>query len=84
MSTEIVNKRLGIAMKGLFKNVKKISTEYHVWYRGNAVYELRKMFNSGFQDHYPDIEFTENERDFEQLKQNRIKIELGKNKLLPL
>ena len=78
-----MSERLGVAMHGIFKNVKKISTEYHVWYRGNAVYELRKLFHSKFQNHYPEVEFEENERDFHELKQNRIKIEFGKkNKTL--
>ena len=72
MATE----RIGVAMNGLLKNVKKISVEYNVWYNtGGAVYELRKMFNSGFATFYPDIEFDEKERDFKDLKQNKIKFE---------
>eukprot|EP01091_Cochliopodium_minus_P000496 TRINITY_DN10455_c0_g1_i1.p1 TRINITY_DN10455_c0_g1~~TRINITY_DN10455_c0_g1_i1.p1 ORF type:complete len:188 (-),score=59.98 TRINITY_DN10455_c0_g1_i1:76-639(-) len=69
-----VLEKMGVGMNGLLKNVKKISTEFHVWYPGSAVYELRKMFNSNFAKQYPDIEFEESEKEFHELKQNKINI----------
>ena len=72
------SERLGIAAKGLWKYVRKVHVEYNVWFTDfSAIKVLRNMFYSGFQKHYPDIQFSEVEKQFGQIKKNSIQIEFG-------